>query len=62
MGLRFNPTEGEGEYYKNPSALFKIAVPQQTQIGIYTIPLNVTIREPSVPSLTKPISIDTKSR
>jgi hypothetical protein len=41
--------------------LFKIAIPKQTPIGIYTIPLNVTIREPSVAALTKPISINTKA-
>ena len=36
--------------------LFKIAIPQQTPLGIYTIPLIVTIREPSAATLTKPIS------
>lgn len=41
---------------RNQSPLFRIAVPQQTPLGIYTIPLIVTIREPSIATLTKPIS------
>jgi hypothetical protein len=40
--------------------LFKIAVPQQITLGIYTNPLIVTIREPSVATLTKPISINAR--
>lgn len=36
--------------------LFKIAVPQQTALGTYTVPLIVKIREPSVATITKPIS------
>src|SRR5207248_4105540 len=40
--------------------LFKIAIPQQTPLGIYTIPLIVTIREPSEATLTKPISINAR--
>ena len=40
--------------------LFMLSVPQQTSLGIYTIPLSVTIREPSVATTTKPISINTR--
>lgn len=36
--------------------LFKIKVPQETPLGIYTVPLVATIREPSIATLTKPIS------
>ena len=41
---------------RNQPPLFRITVPQQTPLGIYTIPLIVTIREPSIATLTKPIS------
>jgi hypothetical protein len=44
---------------RNQPHLFKVAVPQQTPLGIYTIPLIVTIREPSIAKLTKPISVNT---
>jgi hypothetical protein len=40
--------------------LFKITVPQQTPLGIYSIPLSVTVREPSEATLTKPISINAR--
>ncbi|CAN5543507.1 hypothetical protein BH18THE2_BH18THE2_24120 [soil metagenome] len=43
---------------RNQPPLFRIAVPQQTPLGIYTIPLIVTIREPSIATITKPISIN----
>jgi hypothetical protein len=36
--------------------LFKIDIPMQTSLGIYTIPLSATIREPSVAALTKPLA------
>lgn len=39
--------------------LFKITVPNRTPLGIYSIPLIVTIREPSEATLTKPISVNT---
>ena len=61
MGLGFNPSEVQVGILRVQPPLLKIAVPQQTPIGIYTIPLNVTIREPSVAALTKPISINTKT-
>lgn len=61
MGLGFNPSEVQVGIVRNQPALLKITVPEQTPIGIYTIPLNVTIRQPSVAVLTKPISINTKS-
>jgi hypothetical protein len=61
MGLGFNPSEVHVDIVRIQPPLFNIAVPKQTPIGIYTIPLNVTIREPSIAALTKPISIDTKS-
>ena len=41
---------------RNHPPLFKIGVPQQTPLGIYSVPLLVTIREPSIATLTKPIS------
>lgn len=44
---------------RNQPHLFKVAVPQQTPLSIYTIPLIVTIREPSIAKLTKPISVNT---
>jgi hypothetical protein len=61
MGLGFNPSEVQVGIVRIQPALLKITVPEQTPIGIYTIPLNVTIRQPSVAVLTKPISINTKS-
>ena len=36
-----------------------VAVPQQTPLGIYSVPLIVTIREPSIATQTKPISTNT---
>ena len=39
--------------------LFKIYASTHTPIGIYTIPLMVTIREPSLTTTTKPITINT---
>ena len=43
---------------RNQPPLFRIAVPQQTPLGIYTVPLIVTIREPSIATLTKSISVN----
>jgi hypothetical protein len=54
----FNPSDLHVSIQRNQPPLFKIAVPQQTTLGIYTIPLIVTIREPSIATLTKPISIN----
>jgi hypothetical protein len=39
--------------------LFKITVPNRTHLGFYSMPLIVTIREPSEATLTKPISVNT---
>jgi len=60
MGLGFNPTEVQVSIVRTQPTLFKIAVPQQTPISIYTIPLTVTMREPSLAIKTKPIYINTK--
>ncbi len=57
-GTGFNSSELHIKAQRNQPSLFKIAVPQQTHLGIYTIPLIVTIREPSVATITKPISIN----
>ena len=60
-GLGFNSSELKIAIERNQPPLFKIAVPQQTSLGIYTIPLIVTIREPSLATITKPISTNTNS-
>ena len=60
IGLGFNSSELHVAIQRIQPPLFKIAVPQQTPLGIYTIPLIVTIREPSVATLTKPISINAR--
>lgn len=44
---------------RNQPPLFKISVPNQTPLGIYTIPLIATIREPSIATQTIPISTNT---
>ena len=44
---------------RNQPPLVRIAVPQQTPLGIYTVPLIVTIREPSIATLSKPLSVNT---
>jgi hypothetical protein len=44
---------------RNQPPLFKISVPKQTPLDIYTIPLIVSIREPSIATLSKPISVNT---
>jgi hypothetical protein len=59
-GSGFNSSELHVAIERNQPPLFKIAVPRQTPLGIYTLPLIVTIREPSVATLTKPISINTR--
>ena len=61
MGLGFIPSEMQVGIIRIQPPLFKIVVPKQTSIGIYTISLKLTIREPSVAALTKPISINTKA-
>jgi hypothetical protein len=50
----FNSSELHINVQRNQPPLFKIAVPQQTPLGIYSIPLIVTIREPSIATITKP--------
>jgi hypothetical protein len=54
----FNSSELHVVVQRNQPPLFKIAVPQQTPLGIYTVPLIATIREPSIATITKPISIN----
>jgi hypothetical protein len=56
----FNSSEINVAIQRNQPPLFKIAVPQQTPLGIYTIPMIATIREPSLATITKPISINPK--
>ncbi len=60
MGSGFNSSELHVTIQRIQPPLFKIAIPQQTPLGIYTIPLIVTIREPSEATLTKPISINAR--
>ena len=60
MGSGFNSSEVHVAIQRIQPPLFKIAIPQQTPLGIYTIPLIVTIREPSAATLTKPISINAR--
>jgi len=56
----FNSSELHVAIQRNQPPLFKIAVPSQTPLGIYTVPLIATIREPSIATITKPISINTR--
>ena len=60
MGSGFNSSELHVTIQRIQPPLFKIAIPQQTPLGIYTIPLILTIREPSEATLTKPISINAR--
>lgn len=60
-GLGFNFSELNVAIERNQPPLFKIAVPQQTSLGIYTIPLIATIREPSLATITKPLSTNLTS-
>lgn len=46
IGSGFNSSELHVAIQRIQPPLFKIAVPQQTPLGIYTIPLIVTIRSP----------------
>jgi hypothetical protein len=54
----FNSNDLHVAVERNQPPLFKIGVPQQTSLGIYSVPLFVTIREPSIATLTKPITIN----
>jgi hypothetical protein len=47
----FNSSDLHVALERNQPPLFKVAVPQQTPLGIYTIPLIVTIREPFIATL-----------
>jgi hypothetical protein len=58
IGSGFNFSELHLTVQRVQPPLFKITVPQQTPLGIYSIPLIATIREPSVATQTKPISIN----
>ncbi len=60
-GLGFNFSELNVAIERNQPPLFKITVPQQTSLGIYTIPLIATIREPSLATITKPLSTNLTS-
>jgi hypothetical protein len=60
MASGFNSSEVHVAIQRIQPPLFKIAIPQQTPLGIYTIPLIVTIRAPSAATLTKPISINAR--
>jgi hypothetical protein len=62
IGATLNPTDLHIAVLRNQPPLFKIDIPRQTPLGIYTIPLVATIREPSLAALTKPISIPIKKR
>ena len=55
----FNSSDLHVAIERNQPPLFRITVPQQTPLGIYTVPLIVTIREPSIATQTKPISTNT---
>ena len=60
MGSDFNLSEVQLAIQEVQPPLFKITVPKQTPLGIYSIPMIVTVREPSVATLTKPITINEK--
>jgi len=53
-GPSFNSSELHVNVQRNQPPLIKIDVPQETPLGIYTIPLVATIREPSIATTTKP--------
>lgn len=54
IGSSFNSSEFDVHIQRNQPPLIKIGVPNQTPLGSYTIPLIVTIREPSMATATKP--------
>ena len=54
----FNSSEIFVNVERNQPPLFKIEIPKDTPLGIYSIPLIVTIREPSEAVITKPINVD----
>ncbi len=61
IGSGFNSSELYVNIQRNQPPLIKIAVPPQTPLGIYTVPLVVTIREPSIATTTKPTYIAPQS-
>ena len=54
----FNTSEIVVNVERIQPPLFKIDIPKETPLGIYSIPLIVTIREPSEAVITKPINVD----
>lgn len=54
----FNSSEIVVNVERIQPPLFKIDIPKETPLGIYSIPLIVTIREPSEAVITKPINVD----
>jgi hypothetical protein len=54
----FNSSELIVNVERNQPPLFKIDVPKETPLGIYSIPLIVSIREPSEAVITKPINVN----
>lgn len=53
----FNSSEIHVDIKRNQPPLIKITVPEQTPLGIYTVPLIATIKEPSMATTTKPTFI-----
>ena len=58
IGLSFNSSQLHVNIQRIQPPLFRIAVPQQTSLGNYAVPLIVEIREPSVATVTKPIFVN----
>lgn len=56
--FNFNASELIVNVERIQPPLLKIKIPKTTPLGIYSIPLIVTIREPSEATITKPISIE----
>ena len=56
----FNSSDLHVAIERNQPPLFRVAVPQRTPLGIYTVPLIVTLREPSIATPTKPLSVNIK--
>jgi hypothetical protein len=54
----FNSSEIIVNVERNQPPLFNIEIPKNTPLGIYSIPLIVTIREPSEAVITKPINVN----
>lgn len=54
----YNSSELKVNVIRNHPPLFKVDIPQGTPLGIYSIPMLVTIRETSDVVITKPISLE----